>query len=96
MRLPRTTSDRVALTLLILGFVVLGVAGLLQGPKFALKAGPGCWLLAYFIVLVENLKSRRAVSTRGGIVRAEDGRWAYLAPYYVMFLFGAIGAVVLV
>ncbi|TFW05220.1 hypothetical protein E4K72_11695 [Oxalobacteraceae bacterium OM1] len=94
--LPNSTVDRVTVVLFGAGFVLVATGLLIVEGRLIWKAGAACWLVAYFIVVVENFHSRRPVQTRGGVIRAEAGRMRYLAPYISMFFIGAVAAIILI
>jgi hypothetical protein len=93
--LPRSRSDQVSLAAFGLGAVLLG-AGFLQSPVMhpLVKAGAFLWVVAYFLVVFDNLRSRVPVPTRGGEVKYEDGRVRYFGAYVFLVFFGAIFALV--
>jgi hypothetical protein len=93
--LPRSRSDQVSLAAFGLGAVLLG-AGFLQSPVMhpLVKAGAFLWVVAYFLVVFDNLRSRVPVPTRGGEVKYEDGRVRYFGAYVFLVLFGAMFALV--
>lgn len=94
--LPNSIVDRVTVALFGTGFVLVAAGMLIVEGRLIWKSGAACWLVAYFIVVVENFHSRRPVQTRGGVVRAEDGRMPYFAPYIPMFFMGAVATIVLI
>ena len=99
--MPESTSNgvrwlpRIAFGLLALGLVLI-VIGLAQieGASVWFRSGASAWLLAYFLVLLDNFKRRLPVQTRGGTVRREDGLGRYAMPFVPMVVMGVIALLV--
>ena len=88
-------TGRIALSAFIAGIVLIGVGmALIDAGHLWIKAGIGTWLLAYWLVLIENYASGRPVQTRGGLVRREDGRRAYAAPFVPLAAIGLVAAII--
>jgi len=90
-------TDKIALAAFIAGIAFIGVGmALIDAGHLWIKAGIGTWLLAYWLVLIENYASGRPVQTRGGVTRREDGRWAYTAPFVPLAVMGLVAVIIAV
>ena len=87
--MPSSKSDCAALALLLIGLalIMIGMA-MIDSGHFLIRAGSICWVLTYWIVLIENFMSKRPLQTRGGVVKVADGTWRYAIPYAPMLVFG--------
>lgn len=91
------SANKVALAAFVAGIALIGCGmALIDAGHVWVKTGAGLWLLAYWLVLVENYASGRPVQTRGGIVKREDGLWTYSLPFLPLAVMGLLATVMLI
>ena len=86
---------RIALGFGLIGLVLIGIGfGHVVGAGVWFRSGASAWLLAYFLVLLDNFRRKLPIQTRGGIVRPDDGAFKYALPFVPMVVIGALALLV--